>query len=407
MAKPPPYAPTRVHSAAKLLREVGGTPAPDLTDAIDAVIGWRMAAHRLPDGRVLVSLPGTRTGQVYASEEDLHAFIGSIARRAATPQGHPLGDAYPEGAGFIEAVPGLIAQLPERLAIAPSALDGSVDGLERLDRAARRFGGQACLDDPVLLAAIVAYVGEVARDAGGGEWVIDRDRNDWEPAIARAGGTFRPFAIFKELLEGGSMCAVVSYDLRWSPGAARARVGVFADRKPAVAPPSGALGAIPSDTYDVLTRYGDGRPWSVRLKVDVEIDGVPLAAGSEAHVMRSGALAMGVLSRAHAVLNVAFPAGTKVTLRTGRDSGVALATLGADQVIQGVPCQAGCFVQFCFHRRQPYLAAATLGATHSFDGVSYAAGTWFSIDRTGKLESVTPAGYWDTPRTPKPPTPSS
>lgn len=39
---------------------------------------------------------------------------------------------------------------------------------------ARRIGGQACLDDPNILAPLVAYVGEVIRNVIGGDPHRDR-----------------------------------------------------------------------------------------------------------------------------------------------------------------------------------------------------------------------------------------
>lgn len=385
---------SRVRSAAKLLREVGGASAPDLAAILERVVGWPFDVHRLADGRVLVAGGFfAHAGQVHASEDTLRAFAAAIEARTAKPPGHPLGDAYPAGAGFIEAVEDLIAQLPAKLGIPAESLDGSVDGLAFVDRAVRRFGGQACLDDPILLSGLVAYVGEVARGASGGSWQITGSGFEWEPVIVGDARTFRPFVIFKEILESGSTYAAVAHHLGWSPAAVPRREGIFAKRKVEPAPAVGALAAVPPDAWTALTRYGDGRPWKIRVTIDVEIDGVPLAADSDAHVTRSGALIGGVLSRSHAVLDIAFPAGTTIGLRTGRLSGVWQATLGADQDIQGVPCQAGCYVQFHFHRRQPFLAAATLGAAHVFGGVSYPAGTWFAIDRDGRLTDERPPGW--------------
>jgi hypothetical protein len=44
--------------------------------------------------------------------------------------------------------------------------------MDHIDRAAARFGGPECLDDPTILAPIVAYVGEVMRDATSGHWEL-------------------------------------------------------------------------------------------------------------------------------------------------------------------------------------------------------------------------------------------
>src|SRR3954451_3592059 len=97
---------------------------------------------------------------------------------------HWLGTRFQNGGDFVDAVPSLIEELPQRLGVRPAVLDGSVDGLERLDRAAQRKGGQTCLDDPDLLASLVAYVGEVIRNVTGGDWAIETNAGqDWQPVI--------------------------------------------------------------------------------------------------------------------------------------------------------------------------------------------------------------------------------
>jgi hypothetical protein len=88
---------------------------------------------------------------------------------------HPLGERFPNGAGFIDAVPSLIAELPANLGLRAAAFDGSVDGLTRFDRALRVIGGQACLEDPGILGGLVTHVGEVIRNVAGGDWTIDNN----------------------------------------------------------------------------------------------------------------------------------------------------------------------------------------------------------------------------------------
>jgi hypothetical protein len=68
---------------------------------------------------------------------------------------HPLAPRVANGPGFIEAAPALIDEFPGLLRLRPGVLDGSVDGLDRLDGAARSMGGQARLDDPNILAPLV------------------------------------------------------------------------------------------------------------------------------------------------------------------------------------------------------------------------------------------------------------
>lgn len=61
-----------------------------------------------------------------------------------------------------------IAQLPAKPGLKASALNRSVNSLEHIDGVVGRLGGPDCLDDPASLTPIVAYVGEVTRQATGG-----------------------------------------------------------------------------------------------------------------------------------------------------------------------------------------------------------------------------------------------
>jgi hypothetical protein len=269
--------------------------------------------------------------------------------------GHPLGTRFPNGTGFIEAVPSLIEELPARLRLRPEAFDGSVDGLERLDRAAQRIGGQACLDDPNILAPLVAYVGEVIRNVTGGDWAIVTDPGQyWQPVIVGpAGQRYPTFAIFKELLERGSMYALVAVrtgcEMR---GFVRHRAGIYASREQAVAPARGALATVPEDLYRVTKRYGDGSPCGVSFERDTEIDGFPFAAHTDAWFKRNGDIIGGVLSRPATFQNLTFTAGTRVNFYSShRDGRLGDVVLGEDQEVFGVPCKAGTFTQLRLHKR--------------------------------------------------------
>jgi hypothetical protein len=308
---------------------------------------------------------------------------------------HPLGPRVANGPGFIEAVPALIDELPGRLRLRPGVLDGSVDGLDRLDGAARRMGGQACLDDPNILAPLVAYVGEVVRNVAGGDWAIQMDPGQpWEPVIVDPDGRrHRVFRIFKEVLELGSMRALVEDTTGCErPGFVRRRAGVFATREQVGAAARGVLATVPDDAYEVTRRYGDGSPWRVSFERDVELDGFPCAAGTDAWFTRNGDVIQGVLSRIATFQNVTFAAGTKVRFYSShRDGRLGDVVLGADQDLSGVPCKGGELTQLRLHKGQPYLAAGTLAREHAFDGVVYPAGTWVSIDRKGHLTGFHPA----------------
>jgi len=303
---------------------------------------------------------------------------------------HPLGTRFPNGGGFIDAVPLLINELPRQLGLRPAALDGSVDGLERLDRATRRKGGQACLDDPDVLAPLIAYVGEVIRNVTGGDWTIEAHADEqWQPVIVGPDGRHYPtFGIFKQLLERGSMYVLVASETGCQmPGFVRRRTGIFASREQAVAAPRGALATVPENMYRVTQRYGDGAPWGVSFEQDSEINGFPFAAHTDGWFTRKGDILNGVLSRATTFQNLTFTAGTKVSFYSShRDGRLGDVVLGADQELCGVPCRGGSYTQLRLHKGQPYLAAGTLARDHTFDGVEYPAGTWFSVDRKGHLE---------------------
>lgn len=67
--------------------------------------------------------------------------------------------------------------------------------------------------------------------------------------------------------------------------------------------------------------------------------------------------------------------------------------LGADQVIQGLPCKGGTNVFFKFYKRQPYLSAATLAATRLMVSC-IREGRWVVLDRKGRLTDSRPP-EWD------------
>jgi hypothetical protein len=207
--------------ARKLVRDVGGAPDPELCAELERVLGFKHSheVYRLSNGGIVDISYGS--GRVFVSREQyrrLLAHVGEIGKRK--PQ-HPLGKGYPNGHGFIDAVPQLAQELYRLLLVRADALNGSVASLEHIDKAARRFEGQHWLEDPTMLAPIVAYVGETMRHATAGRWQIRswnlpdaKEADRWEPVIVGADGRqYHPFGIFKELLERGSVRARVEYDI--------------------------------------------------------------------------------------------------------------------------------------------------------------------------------------------------
>ena len=205
-------------SARKLIREVGGVPERALAVEWERALGYPLGPQeeivRLVDGRVLHIFRGS--ANIYASADDARKLLKLVKQNARRHPSHPLGEAFPGGRGFVEAVSRLLEALPGKIGVSGSFLSGSVESLEHIDKVAHRLGGQECLDDPAILAPIVAYVGEVVRRATGGRWAIRNpgSEDDWQAIIVRANGReFRTFIIFKELLERGSIRDVVAYEI--------------------------------------------------------------------------------------------------------------------------------------------------------------------------------------------------
>jgi hypothetical protein len=142
---------------------------------------------------------------------------------------------FPGGRGFAGAVAQMAQELGAKLRLDADVLNGSVDSLQHVDKAARGLGGSNILDDPAVLLPIVAYAGEVMREATGGHWDIrvfdinepgqgiihvigpqleEMNRDRWEPIIVDAiGREYYPLKILKPLLEHGSVWARVEVEL--------------------------------------------------------------------------------------------------------------------------------------------------------------------------------------------------
>jgi hypothetical protein len=208
-------------SARKLIREIGGSPDRELAVEYERIVA--PLSHpdeeivRLNDGRVIWVSYGS--ANIFACADDYRALLVFVEARRQAKWQHPLGTEFCDGQAFIEAVPQLVQQLPAKLRLKGVNLNRSLESLDQIDRATARLGAPECLDDPALLAPIVAYVGEVMREATGGHWQVrawqgPAGENAWQPIIVGADGQeYRTFAIFKELLESGSIRARVSYDV--------------------------------------------------------------------------------------------------------------------------------------------------------------------------------------------------
>jgi len=205
------------------MREIGGGPDHELAAEYERVVAPLARPDqevlRLNDGRVVWISYGS--ANIYASADDYRALLASVEENSHLKWQHPLGNEFSDGQAFIRAVPQLVQQLPAKLHLKASSLNRSIESLDDIDRAAGRIGGPECLDDPAILAPIVAYVGEVMREVTGGRWEVRYSmgpggEDSWQPIIVGANGQQYPtFVIFKELLESGSIRARVGYDIAY------------------------------------------------------------------------------------------------------------------------------------------------------------------------------------------------
>jgi hypothetical protein len=212
-------------SARKLIREIGGSTDYELAAEYERIVAPLARPDqevvRLDDGRVVWISYGS--ANLYASADDYRALLASVEKISQAKWQHPLGTRFSDGQAFIKAVPQLVQQLPAKLGFKVSALNRSLESLDHIDRAAGQLGGPECLDDPAILAPIVAYVGEVLREATGGRWEVRPSQgpggeDSWHPVIVGANGREYPtFVVFKELLESGSIRARISYDVARPP----------------------------------------------------------------------------------------------------------------------------------------------------------------------------------------------
>jgi hypothetical protein len=151
-------------SARKLIREIGGSPDRELAVAYERIVA--PLAHpdeevvRLNDGRVVWISYGS--ANIFACADAYRALLASVEAMSQAKWQHPLGTEFSDGQAFIEAVPQLVQQLPAKLRVKAVNLNRSLESLDHIDRETARLGGPECLDDPAILAPIVAYVGEVS-----------------------------------------------------------------------------------------------------------------------------------------------------------------------------------------------------------------------------------------------------
>jgi hypothetical protein len=144
-------------SARKLTREIGGSPDRELAAEYERIVAPLARPHeevvRLNDGRVIWVSYGS--ANIYSSSDEYRALLAFVEESSQLKWQHPLGPEFSDGQAFIEAVPQLVQQLPAKLCLKASALNGSVESLEHIDGGAGRLGGPVCLDDPAILSSML------------------------------------------------------------------------------------------------------------------------------------------------------------------------------------------------------------------------------------------------------------
>ena len=162
--------------AKELLKEGIWTPDPEFASGSgDAFVS---------DQGELLLFQHTGKSILYASRAEEKAYLDDLLKQPYST--HVLEGLLPQGPQFIEAVPGLVNQLADKLGLAREALDGSLESLEVVEKAlnTKIRPRKRILEIPNLFAAIVAYTGEVARKLTNGRWHLNPVHGGiWEPYI--------------------------------------------------------------------------------------------------------------------------------------------------------------------------------------------------------------------------------
>jgi hypothetical protein len=194
MAMPPLMRVTKQQAKA-LLAAGGWRHDPELTRASGD------DSYRSTTGQALVFLPGRMGADICDDRDAMLAYC--LAARAEPPK-HILEGLFPYGETFPQEVPRLIAQLASDTGLALADLDRTVESLGQVERTFRRKGGARSFLTESRFPPVVAYVGEVLRNATKGEWKMELASGTWEPWIVGSDRRrFAPFGIAYEELERG------------------------------------------------------------------------------------------------------------------------------------------------------------------------------------------------------------
>lgn len=193
-----------IKQTQNLLKEPGWLLDTELTDKVSS---YGDVIYQNYDGRILVNL-GLDGGNLFKSRADCIKHIEELQQAIEKAKiESSLSYRIPQGQYFIEQIPQLVEQLAVQLKISLSELDNSAESLNKVDLAIKRIGRSKCLQ-PDIFAPLVAYVGEVIRQATGGKWRLrfSDDEKAWEPWIVDFYGSVHPpfIIILKELLDKSS-----------------------------------------------------------------------------------------------------------------------------------------------------------------------------------------------------------
>jgi hypothetical protein len=284
--------------------------------------------------------------------------------------------------GLVSRVDALVDELRGRMGRSAEELDLSRDSLDLVSEYVEGIGVERAQQE--LYDQLVAYVGEVMRLRVNGRWAVNSGDRQLHPYVLSEQCVLMPINVVYEQLMGLAPVNLGRAVRREMGEVRRPPSPLPADTVPAK-PPTGVLGDIPADAYEVQKRHHDGRPWVVFFTLEVTIGGI--ACRGKALFHRLSGEAIGVtLSREQSVSGRRLSAGTYVQyLRRQSDRRLWHVELGEDQEIDGLPCRRGIFTEF--HANQ-HLSGAVLAADCEIAGIPSAAGSTVGFHKNGCLSQT-------------------
>ena len=189
-----------------------------------------------PDDRALTVFPSDGHGVLYATRADFEIMAGLLKRPREKPR-HILYGLVPNDDTFALRVPQLVNDLSIILKISREQLDNSLSSLELVERKVKHLGRTKCLAPPVF-QAIVAYTGEVIREAIMGRWEMLLNHGThgaddfWEPWLVDAQGrSANSFDYLYDMLSDPKVPISIRSTTAMTIGSARVRKPYSPDSK--------------------------------------------------------------------------------------------------------------------------------------------------------------------------------